>query len=113
MRTATIFMSVFLVVITIHMAGIPGDLMNSTRADSGSYDEEIIAWRKSRVRDLTGEDGWLALAGLYWLSAGKNTIGCGSSRDIVLPAGKAPRNAGAIIVTDAHIRIETPPGAGV
>src|SRR5262249_17745884 len=113
MRTATIFMSVLLVVITIHMAGIPGDLMNSTRADSGSYDEEIIAWRKARVRDLTGEDGWLALACRYWLSAGKNTIGCGSSRDIVLPAGKAPSNAGSIIVTGANIRIEAAPGAGI
>src|SRR5262249_27444900 len=57
--------------------------------------------------------GWLALAGLYWLHSGKNTFGCGSSGDIVLPPGKAPGNAGSIIVTDGSIRIEAAQGAGI
>lgn len=87
--------------------------MGSSRVDSGSYDEEIIAWRKSRVQDLTGEDGWLSLAGLYWLHSGKNAIGCGASRDIVLPAGKAPDYAGSIIVTGARVTLEAAPGAGI
>src|SRR5262249_27829795 len=113
MRMTTLPVPVFLCMIVIQSAWIPGGLMNSSPEDSGSYDEEILAWRKSRVQDLTGEDGWLALAGLYWLHSGKNTFGCGSSGDIVLPPGKAPGNAGSIIVTDGSIRIEAAQGAGI
>ena len=86
--------------------------MSSTHADGGSYDEEIRAWRKARIQELTGEDGWLSLAGLYWLQPGKNTIGSGASRDVVLP-GKAPDYAGTIIIADGKIRMEAAPGAGI
>ena len=80
--------------------------MNSSHPNPGSYDEEIIAWRKSRVQELTGEDGWLTLSGLYWLQPGNNTIGSAPSSAIVLPAGKAPDHAGSIVLSDHSIRIE-------
>jgi uncharacterized protein (DUF1684 family) len=112
-RMTAPFVLVFLVMIAVQAAWTRGDLMNSSSADSGSYDDEILAWRKSRVRDLTGEDGWLALAGLYWLQPGKNTFGTSDSRDIVLPAGKAPEYAGSILIGGGSIRIEAAPGAGI
>lgn len=87
--------------------------MSSSRADNNSYDEGIRAWRKSRIQELTGEDGWLALVGLYWLNPGKNTIGSGASRDVVLPSGKAPDYAGAILVAGGTVRIEAAAGARI
>jgi uncharacterized protein (DUF1684 family) len=87
--------------------------MKSSRTNPTSYDEEILAWRKSRVQDLTGEDGWLALAGLYWLKPGKNTLGSDPSADIILPAGKAPDYAGSILVASSKIILEVAPNAGI
>jgi uncharacterized protein (DUF1684 family) len=87
--------------------------MISSRADKASYDEEVRAWRNSRIKELTGEDGWLALAGLYWLNPGKNTIGSGASRDIVLPSGKAPDYAGSILVAGGSVKMEVAAGAGI
>src|SRR5262249_41818560 len=113
MRTAALTVFVFLLIIAIQAAWIPGELMNSTPADLGSYDDEIMAWRKSRVQDLTSEDGWLALAGLFWLHPAKILTGGDPWRDVVLPAGKAPDNAGSIIVTGRSIRLETAPEAGI
>src|SRR5215471_12696163 len=92
---------------------IRGDSMNSSRSDPGSYDEEILAWRKSRVQDLTGEDGWLSLAGLFWLQPGKNTFGSAHSNAIILPTGKALDYAGSIVVVGGSVTIEAAPGAGI
>jgi len=87
--------------------------MNSSRSDPGSYDEEILAWRKSRLQDLTGEDGWLSLAGLFWLQPGNNTLGSAPSSAIILPSGKAPDHAGSIVVVGGSVRVEAEPGAGI
>jgi uncharacterized protein (DUF1684 family) len=90
----------------IQTVGTSGGSMRSYRADNKSYEDEILAWRKSRIKDLTAEEGWLALAGLYWLNPGKNTIGSGAKCDIVLPAGKAPDYGGAIVVANGSVIIE-------
>jgi len=110
---ATLFLLASQLMIAILTAGIPGDLMNSSPADSGSYDEQILAWRKTRVQDLTGEDGWLALAGLYWLHPGKNTIGSGASQDIILSTGNAPEHACSIVVSAGSISLESAPAAHI
>src|SRR5262249_2516827 len=98
------------------VVGVPlgplGDFMKSG-SDAGSYDEEIKAWRKSRIHDLTSEDGWLALAGLFWLQPGKNTIGGSTASDIVLPGGNAPDYAASILVANGTITIEASPEAGI
>jgi uncharacterized protein (DUF1684 family) len=112
-RMATLLMFVFVFAVLVQVAWIPGDLVSSSGNSGNSYDEEMRAWRKSRIQELTGEDGWLALAGLYWLQPGKNTIGSGASRDIVLSAGKAPDYAGSIWLDDGKIRIDAAPGAGI
>jgi Uncharacterized conserved protein len=41
---------------------------------SPSHQKEIEAWRANRASRLRAPDGWLALAGLYWLSEGNNDI---------------------------------------
>jgi uncharacterized protein (DUF1684 family) len=54
-----------------------------------SYEDEIIAWRKTRETRLQAPESWLSLVGLDWLKEGDNTLGSapGSTvRQAKLPA---------------------------
>lgn len=55
---------------------------------------EVEAWRREREKRLAADDGWLTVAGLFWLKEGPNSFGTDPSCDIVLPAGSAPPRAG-------------------
>ncbi len=59
-----------------------------------AYVAEIEAWRREREKRLAADDGWLTVAGLFWLKEGPNSFGTDPSCDIVLPAGSAPPRAG-------------------
>ena len=41
---------------------------------AGAYAACLEAWKQERVRKLKSADGYLNLAGLYWLRAGSNTV---------------------------------------
>ena len=32
-----------------------------------SFEEQVRAWRKERDKELRSENGWLTVAGLFWL----------------------------------------------
>src|SRR5215467_6234487 len=57
------------------------------------YLKSIDKWRQEVENNLRRENGWLALAGLYWLRKGENIIGSDSQSDIRLPA-RAPAHVG-------------------
>jgi uncharacterized protein len=61
---------------------------------STPYEDSIRAWQKHRDSGLQAPDGWLTLAGLFWLKPGANTIGSAASNDFVLPK-TTPPHAGA------------------
>jgi len=48
------------------------------------YAKDIEKWRNNEAADLKKEDGWLTLAGLFWLKDGVNTVGGGSQYDVRL-----------------------------
>ena len=52
-------------------------------ADSG-YVETVQKWRSAEEANLKKENGWLTLAGLFWLKDGINTVGAGSQFDVRL-----------------------------
>jgi uncharacterized protein (DUF1684 family) len=63
------------------------------------YEEEIEGWRRARTARLTAPDGWLSLAGLWWLRQGSNSVGSDPARDVALPPGSGvPADAGTIEV---------------
>ncbi|MFP4621091.1 MAG: DUF1684 domain-containing protein [Bacteroidales bacterium] len=72
-------------------------------SEGDNYKERILEWRAERLKNLKSPDGWLNLAGLYWLEPGETTIGSDSSNDLVFP-GKAPGNMGSLFLTDDSIR---------
>ena len=57
------------------------------------YEQNINKWRQEMDANLRRENGWLALAGLFWLRKGTNIIGSDRSSDILLPQ-RAPRRLG-------------------
>src|SRR4051812_1004263 len=60
------------------------------------YTSQIEAWRQEREQKLKASDGWLSVAGLYWLKEGENRAGSDPSYEIVLPAGRVPKRIGII-----------------
>ena len=91
----------FPLVISLAAAG-PGDL---------AYRDEIQQWRATYEAKLKQDNGWLSLAGLFWLKEGENTFGTGSGNRIVLPEGAAPEMAGAFIFHGGQTKLRVDPGA--
>ena len=58
-----------------------------------AYLKSIEKWRQEMDTNLRRENGWLALAGLFWLRKGENIIGSAKDCDIRLPA-RAPARIG-------------------
>lgn len=57
------------------------------------YVNSVLKWRQEMDTNLRRENGWLALAGLFWLRKGENLIGSDAGCDILLPA-RAPKRLG-------------------
>jgi uncharacterized protein (DUF1684 family) len=69
-------------------------VLASVLAAAFSYQSEIRKWRQDRESQLKSADGWLTLAGLFWLKEGPNTFGRDASNDIALTEG--PARAGVV-----------------
>ena len=63
-------------------------------SDDNSYRQKLEKWRAEKEAELKSDDGWLTVAGLFWLKEGVNRFGTDASNEIVLPEGSAPAKAG-------------------
>jgi len=59
-----------------------------------AYTAAIQQWHEQRIEGLKAPNGWLNLAGLFWLEEGRNSFGSDKSNKIVFPAGKIEGTAG-------------------
>ena len=73
----------------------------------------VSAWRAQRLDALTGDEGWLTLAGLFWLKPGANTFGRGAGNALVLDNPALAETAGSFVVSGQKVRFEARAGAGV
>jgi uncharacterized protein (DUF1684 family) len=62
--------------------------VNSLVAQS-NYKQEIDSWHVKRMESLKSKNGWLNLAGLFWLKEGLNSVGTQQDNDIVFPPNAA------------------------
>jgi uncharacterized protein (DUF1684 family) len=74
------------------------------------YREAIQGWRAERETKLRAEEGWLAVAGLFWLRDGEYRLGTAAGSDLVLPAGAAPAQAGRLSVGGRRVVFHPPDG---
>ncbi|AKD57269.1 DUF1684 domain-containing protein [Spirosoma radiotolerans] len=73
-------------------------------ADEPSYKAQIDEWHQHRVSSLKSETGWLNLAGLFWLTEGKNSLGRGSDFDLAFPAANASVDLGTLYLEKGEVR---------
>lgn len=64
-------------------------LAAGTLAADPAFTAATEAWREQRTRNLTAEDGWLALIGRHPLPPGAHTLGSAADNAIRLAAGPA------------------------
>lgn len=91
---------------------LPGCDREMGAADLAAYRAGIEEWRAERLARLKAPDGYLNLAGLFWLNESPLTLGSDPSNDIVLPASAAPK-VGELRVTETGVVIVTEPGVDV
>ena len=65
----------------------------------------ITKWRADYEADLKAPNGWLSVAGLFWLHTGDNIVGSDPQSDVVLPAG-APKHAGVMKLAGGKVTFE-------
>lgn len=77
------------------------------------YVEEIESFRAEREQRLRAEDGWLSLAGLFWLEQGANPFGSDPAGSIPLPPDAAPPRAGSFVLEGEAVRLVPEPGVEI
>ena len=69
------------------------------------YQNSVMKWRQEVDTNLRRENGWLALAGLFWLRKDINLIGSDPESDILLPK-RAPRRLGTFEFDGNNVMLE-------
>lgn len=64
-------------------------LAGAALAANTPYRDDIARWRADRESALRAPEGWLSVAGLFWLHEGDNVAGADPRSDIVLPPGSS------------------------
>jgi uncharacterized protein len=78
--------------------------------DFEGYKKEVEEWQQKRNAYQVSENGWVNLAGLFWLKEGINTFGSNSDNDLVFPEGKISERAGFILLNQKVVTLESAPG---
>lgn len=84
----------------------PGFTVRAASAESPglnpgpSFADSIRTWQSRRRQSMVAPNGWLTVAGLYWLEPGENAFGTAAGVPVQLPAGSAPERAGVFILED-------------
>jgi uncharacterized protein (DUF1684 family) len=76
------------------------------------YENQILQWRAKKYDDLVGKNGWLALAGLFWLHEGRNLIGSNPMCEVILPE-RAPTFLGIVEQKGKVARLQAAEGVQV
>jgi uncharacterized protein (DUF1684 family) len=84
----------------------------SDGVDPDEYAAELQEWRQARLDSLKGPDGYLNLAGLFWLEQDSSTIGSAVGSDVLLPE-KAAARVGRLEVTATGVVFTAEPGVDV
>lgn len=76
------------------------------------YEQCLDNWKSDRISFLKSENGYLNLAGLYWLKEGQNTFGSGARNDLVFPAAAAS-SIGSFVLNGDEVRLDVNPDMDV
>ena len=75
------------------------------------YKKSIEQWRSDYAKnELLRPEGWLSVAGLFWLKEGTSTVGSAADCDVRLPSYSSPPIAGTFSRTGAKVTLSVVPG---
>ncbi len=77
--------------------------------DTEVYRDEIIQWQQTRNAYQVSEQGWVNLAGLFWLEEGINTFGSASDNNLVFPNERIAERGGFMLLKQGVVTIEAAP----
>jgi uncharacterized protein (DUF1684 family) len=97
----------------IVLAVLAAALLSSCDRKAADYTGSIEAWRRDRVQRLTADDGWLTVAGLYWLEEGVNRAGTEAGSQVLLPPDSAPPRVGVFRRAKDEVTFTADPSASV
>lgn len=78
-----------------------------------NYVREIDNWHNKRINRLKADNGWLNLAGRFWLKQGESTFGSAKDNDIVVESSKVPEKIGSFKFKDSVVTFKTKDGVDV
>lgn len=81
-------------------------LSNVEGQTSAAYTASIKHFDTLRINALTDKNGWLNLAGLYWLKPGDNTFGSAATNTLVLKHKNMPAALGKFKVAGTRVSFE-------
>jgi uncharacterized protein len=93
------------------LAAEPAAVPMDAQAHTASHAASVETWREGRLKRLRSDEGWLTVAGLFWLKPGANTFGSAADNPVRLPAHSAPARAGVLQLRGDQVTVE--PAAGV
>jgi len=79
---------------------------------SNEYENQILQWRAKKYDELVRENGWLSLAGLFWLNQGRNLVGSNPMCEVILPE-RAPTFLGIVELKGKTVRLNVAEGVHV
>lgn len=77
--------------------------------DPVTHKNEVDQWHAKRITELKSANGWLNLAGLFWLKEGVSTFGSNESNDIVFPKDKISEKAGLFLLQNGVVSMTALP----
>ncbi len=83
------------------------------QSDEKSVREGIKQWDEKRISSLKSANGWVNLAGLFWLTPGENKFGASSTNEIVFNDPRFPSLIGTFVLTDKEVIWKTASGNDV
>ena len=75
---------------------------------------ENMKWRANREATLRKPEGWLTVAGLFWLDQGVNTLGTATGSKVLLPKGSgANGDSGYLVMKSKSVSIVPDPNSKI
>jgi uncharacterized protein (DUF1684 family) len=79
---------------------------------AASYQRRLGEWRKARLADAAGPEGWTTVVALHWLQQGRTRVGSGAGAEARLQSS-APALIGFLDVEGTVVRFVAAPGVDV
>jgi uncharacterized protein (DUF1684 family) len=80
------------------------------QSNEKAFRNEIKQWDEKRIESLRSANGWVNLAGLFWLTPGENKFGAAADNQIVFNDLRFPAHLGSFILNEKEVMWKTAPG---